>query len=82
MTITRLRNYPAPSSDGIELTEVSVTELSESEAEFFAAMSKGIPVITGPVLKGNDRINELNQERIDHEAANPQTRNDYKGNNQ
>lgn len=77
MTITRLRHYSSPSADGIELTEVPLTELSESEAEFFAAMSKGIPVITGPVLKANDRINELNQERLDHEAANPQTRNPY-----
>lgn len=78
MSITRLRNYPT--ADGIELTEVSVTELSESEAEFFAAMRQGMPVIAGPVLKGNDRINELNQERLDHEAANPQTRTNYKEN--
>lgn len=77
MSVTRLHPYSAPKADGIELTEVPVTQLTESEAEFFAAMSKGIPVITGPVLKGNDRINELNQERLDHEAANPQTRNTY-----
>lgn len=34
----------------------------------------------GQVSMNNEAINELNQERLDHEAANPQTRTNYKGN--
>lgn len=80
MSIHHFPIHGIPTADGLEVTTLTETELSESEAEFFAAMRKGIPVITGPVLKGNDRINQLNQECLDKEAANPQARTNYKGN--
>lgn len=80
MTISPIRHWPTPSTDGLEVTLLSETELTVAEAEFFAAMSQGILVITGAVLKGNDRINQLNQECLDKEAANPHTRTNYKGN--
>lgn len=77
MTVTRLRSYPQPRADGLELTEVPRESLSDSE--FFAAMKAGIPDIAPPVMSNNERIDPINQERLDHEAANPQTRTNYKG---
>lgn len=32
------------------------------------------------IAMNNEGIEEINQERLDHEAANPQTRTNYKGN--
>ncbi|SDQ43156.1 hypothetical protein [Pseudoxanthomonas sp. CF125] len=32
------------------------------------------------IAMNNESIEEFNQERLDHEAANPQTRTNYKGN--
>lgn len=75
MTITRLRHYAQPNADGLELTEISLKDLSDDE--FAKAMKAGMPHIVPPVFSGNERIDPINQERLDHEAANPQTRNSY-----
>lgn len=73
--VTRLRHYTQPTADGLELTEVPKSDLSD--AEFYAAMKAGVPDIAPPVCSNNERIDPINQERLDHEAANPQTRNTY-----
>lgn len=61
-----------PTADGLEVSEIPHNELTD--AEFLAAMKAGIPGIAPPVLSNNERITPINQERLDHEAANPQTR--------
>lgn len=82
MTVTRLHHHAAPTINGLETTEVSAETMREIFGDKvpapFAGM--GLPEPIGTIHKENHRIIEDNQERLDHEAANPQTRTNYKGN--
>lgn len=70
MSVTPIRPYPKP--DEAEMTEIPLGELTDKE--FRAAMRAGF---TPEILKANLGINPLNQDCLDKEEANPQTRNTY-----